>query len=118
MNKVLYVDDAPSMRKLVEMVLGKEFDLTICADGQEALQATDSEQFDVILSDINMPVMTGFEFLEKVRTKDNYKYIPILMMTTEGSPEMKSKGKELGATGWIIKPFDPQKLPNVIKKVL
>lgn len=118
MSKVLYVDDAPSMRKLVEMVLGKEFDLTICENGLEALEATDKEQFDAVISDINMPVMTGLEFLEKVRAKDAYKFTPILMMTTEASQEMKNKGKEFGATGWIIKPFDPQKLPNALKKVL
>ena len=118
MSKVLYVDDAPSMRKLVEMVLGKEFELTICENGKEALDATSQNQFDAIISDINMPVMTGLEFLEAVRKNPDYKFTPILMMTTEGSKEMKAKGKELGATGWIIKPFDPQKLPNVIKKVL
>lgn len=118
MNKILYVDDAPSMRKLVEMVLSSEFDLTLASNGQEALDATKQEQFDVIISDINMPVMNGLEFLEKVRAEENYKFTPVLMMTTEASREMKDQGKKLGATGWIVKPFDPAKLPGIIRKVI
>lgn len=118
MNKILYVDDAPSMRKLVEMVLSSEFDLTLVSNGQEALDATKQEQFDVIISDINMPVMNGLEFLEKVRAEENYKFTPVLMMTTEASREMKDQGKKLGATGWIVKPFDPAKLPGIIRKVI
>lgn len=118
MKKLLYVDDASSMRKLVSLVLDKEFDLTIACNGQEGLDAIQTEQFDVILSDINMPVMNGLEFLEKLRANDAYKFVPVLMMTTEASQEMKAKGKELGATGWIVKPFDPEKLASVINRVL
>ena len=118
MNKVLYVDDAPSMRKLVELVIGSQFDLTLAENGQKGLEAAEKEQYDLILSDINMPVMDGFAFLEAIRAMDSYKFTPILMMTTEASREMKDKGKALGATGWIVKPFDPQKLPDVIRKVL
>ncbi|WP_024851005.1 response regulator [Hydrogenovibrio kuenenii] len=118
MNKILYVDDAPSMRKLVEMVLSPEFDITLASNGQEGLDAAQQSQYDVIISDINMPVMNGLEFLENVRAIENYKFIPVLMMTTEASREMKDQGKKLGATGWIVKPFDPAKLPAIIRKVL
>lgn len=118
MNKVLYIDDASSMRKLVRMVIGNEFDLTLADDGQQGLEALSRHQFDVIISDINMPVMTGLEFLEAARKLDNYKFTPILMMTTEASQEMKDQGRNLGATGWIVKPFDPEKLPTIIRKVL
>lgn len=118
MNKILYVDDAPSMRKLVEMVLSAEFDITLAENGQEAFEAAQQTQFDVIISDINMPVMNGLEFLEKVRALEDYKFTPILMMTTEASREMKDQGKKLGATGWIVKPFDPSKLPGIVHKVL
>lgn len=118
MNKILYVDDAPSMRKLVEMVLSAEFDITLASNGQEALDAAQQSQYDVIISDINMPIMNGLEFLENVRAIENYKFIPVLMMTTEASREMKDQGKKLGATGWIVKPFDPAKLPAIIRKVL
>lgn len=118
MTKVLYVDDASSMRKLVNLVLAKDFDLTLVENGQLALDALSNQQFDVIISDINMPVMTGLEFLEKARALEAYRFTPILMMTTEASPEMKAQGKALGATGWIVKPFDPEKLGNIIRKVV
>ncbi len=118
MNKILYIDDAPSMRKLVEMVLGSQFDLTLCEDGAQALEAIRKEKFEVIISDVNMPVMNGLDFLALARKEPNYKFTPILMMTTEASREMKDRGKALGATGWIVKPFDPAKLASIINKVL
>ncbi len=118
MNKVLYIDDASSMRKLVNMVLGQTFDLTIAEDGQQGLDALQKTQFDVIISDINMPVMSGLEFLKAARKLENYRFTPILMMTTEASQEMKEQGRALGATGWIVKPFNPETLPNIIRKVL
>lgn len=118
MNKVLYIDDASSMRKLVNLVIGKEFELTMAENGQEALEAMKKTAFDVILSDVNMPVMDGLTFLEKARALNDYRFVPILMMTTEASPEMKAQGKALGATGWIVKPFNPDNLANIIRKVL
>lgn len=117
MTRILYVDDASSMRKLVTLVLGGTFNLTVAENGQEGLNALQTGQFDVIISDVNMPIMDGITFLIEARKLPNYKFTPILMMTTEASPEMKAKGKEGGATGWIVKPFDPEKLPNIIHKV-
>lgn len=118
MNKVLYIDDASSMRKLVNLVIGKEFELTLAENGQQGLEALNKESFDAILSDVNMPVMDGLTFLKKARALDAYRFVPILMMTTEASPEMKAQGKALGATGWIVKPFNPDNLANIIRKVL
>ena len=117
-KKLLYVDDANSMRKLVQLVLGQEFAVTMAANGQEALEAIENQKFDAIISDINMPVMNGLSFLEKARQHENAKFTPILMMTTEASQEMKAEGKRLGATGWIVKPFDPETLPGVIHRVM
>lgn len=116
MKKILYADDASSMRKLVNLVLSKEYVLTIVEDGEQAMQAVTQQTFDVVVSDINMPNMDGLEFLEKFRAMPQNQFTPILMMTTEASPEMKQRGRELGATGWIVKPFDPEKLAALIER--
>ncbi|UQB42620.1 response regulator [Thiomicrospira microaerophila] len=118
MKKILYVDDANSLRQLVEMVLGKDYALQTAEDGAAGLAKAQTEAFDLVISDVNMPNMNGFELLAELRKIDNYKYTPILMLTTEASAEMKEKGKSLGATGWIIKPFDPEKLTRLIERVL
>ncbi|BCN93236.1 Fis family transcriptional regulator [Thiomicrorhabdus immobilis] len=118
MKKLLYVDDASSMRKLVNLVLSKEFEITLAENGQQGYEAVLNSPFDVIISDVNMPVMTGLELLEKLRAHPNSKFTPILMLTTEASPELKAEGKRLGATGWIVKPFDPEKLSGIINRVL
>ena len=118
MKKVLYIDDASSMRKLVELVLSKDFDLTTATNGQEGYEAIQQTQFDALISDINMPIMNGLTLLEKIREHESSKFTPVLMMTTEASAEMKAEGKRLGATGWIVKPFDPEKLPAIINRVI
>ncbi|WP_127470820.1 response regulator [Thiomicrorhabdus aquaedulcis] len=116
MKKILYVDDARSMRKLVELVLSKHYDVTTAENGQEGLNAILKENFDVVISDVNMPVMTGLEFLGHLRQQAQYKFVPVLMLTTEASDELKEQGKQLGATGWIVKPFDPEKLIKILER--
>jgi len=117
MKKILYVDDAKSMRRLVEMVLSKLYDITLATDGLEGLEALSKQDYDVIVSDINMPNINGLDFLQALRENPKHRYTPVLMMTTEADEEMKAKGKELGATGWITKPFDPEKLIKVLERV-
>ncbi|WFE67850.1 response regulator [Thiomicrospira sp. R3] len=118
MKKILYVDDANSLRQLIEMVLGKEYALQTAENGALGLAKAKSEQFDLVISDVNMPEMNGLELLGALRETENYKYTPILMLTTEASPDMKQQGKNLGATGWIIKPFNPDKLIRLIERVI
>jgi len=119
MSKILAVDDSTSMRQMVTFTLqGAGHSVKEAADGQEALNIAKDEQFDLVLSDVNMPVMDGIELVKNLRTLNGYKYTPILMLTTESSSDKKTEGKSAGATGWIVKPFNPDQLLNTIKKVL
>ncbi|KJJ49171.1 histidine kinase [Vibrio cholerae] len=111
MAKVLAVDDSISIRQMVSHTLQDAgYEVETAADGREALAKAQKARFDVIISDVNMPVMTGFEFVKAVRMQSQYKFTPILMLTTETSPEKKQEGKAVGATGWLVKPFNPETL--------
>lgn len=116
MKHILYVDDASSMRRLVDLVLEKNYQLTLAENGLEGLKALEKQKFDVIITDINMPIMDGLQFLQKLRELPNSRFTPVLIMTTEASRELKEEGKRLGATGWIVKPFDPEKLSSIIER--
>jgi two-component system, chemotaxis family, chemotaxis protein CheY len=114
----LVVDDSFTMRNMVSLSLKEEnFDVTVAEDGVDALKQAKGKKFDVIITDINMPNMNGLELIEKLRAIDNFKFTPILVLTTEGGDDKKKEGKRLGATGWIVKPFNPQTLITVINKV-
>jgi two-component system chemotaxis response regulator CheY len=106
--RILYVDDSPTVREMVETFLFELGYLNIQAanDGQEALDLCNDDEFDFIITDINMPVMDGITFISKIRDKLDYVATPIMVLTTEYSQEMKDKGREVGATSWIVKPFD------------
>jgi two-component system, chemotaxis family, chemotaxis protein CheY len=118
-KKVLIVDDSPTMRQLVSLTLREaSFEVIEAENGQDALQKSTGQQLDLILTDLNMPVMDGISFIRKARASANTKYVPILMLTTESQAEKKLEGKTAGATGWIVKPFDPPKLLAVIAKVV
>ena len=117
-KSALIVDDSFTMRNMVSLALKEQnFDVTTAEDGVDALKASKGKKFDVIITDINMPNMDGFQLLEKLRAIEDFKFTPILVLTTEGSDEKKKEGKRLGATGWIVKPFNPQTLIATINKV-
>lgn len=119
MASILVVDDSASLRNMVTFTLKQEgFDIVEAGNGQEALTKAKSGKFDLILSDVNMPVMDGITFCTEVRKLPAFKFTPVLMLTTESSPEMKQKGKTAGATGWLVKPFNPEKLLSTIKRVI
>lgn len=118
MANILAVDDSESIRKMVVLTLEDEdHDITTAEDGVIALAKAQQQQFDVIITDINMPNMGGFELIAKLRTLPAYQLTPILCLTTESSEENKQKGKAAGATGWIVKPFTPEKLIAMIERV-
>ena len=119
MPKILAVDDSASMRQMVTFTLkGAGFEVEEAADGQQALNIAKNGGFDLVLSDVNMPVMDGIQLVKELRTLAEYKFTPILMLTTESATDKKVEGKQAGATGWIVKPFNPDQLLNTIKKVL
>ena len=119
MASILTVDDSASMRQMVSFTLkGAGHDVTEASDGQEALNFAKGKKFDLVLSDVNMPNMDGIELTKSLRTLPDFKYTPILMLTTEAGLNKKQDGKAAGATGWIVKPFNPEQLLTTIKKVL
>jgi len=118
MKKILAVDDSASMRQMVCFTLKKAgFAVTEAKDGQEAFDIAKASQFDVVISDVNMPIMDGITLVQNLRTLPDFKFTPILMLTTESGTDKKTEGKAAGATGWIVKPFNPDQLLAVINKV-
>ena len=118
-KRILAVDDSATMRQLVKMTLTRAgFEVVEAEDGAKGLQKATAETFDMVLSDINMPVMTGLELLRNLRKLAQYKFTPIVLVTTESQLDKKAEGKTAGATGWIVKPFEPEQLLAVVTKVL
>jgi two-component system chemotaxis response regulator CheY len=119
MMRILAADDSPSMRDMVRMSLGSAgFEVTSAADGDEALRLATQTAFDLVLLDVNMPVRDGIAVVRALRAEPQYRHTPILMLTTDNSPDSKREGKSAGATGWIVKPFEPEQLLKVIKRVI
>jgi two-component system chemotaxis response regulator CheY len=118
-KKVLIVDDSISMRQMVSFTLKQGgFDVVEAEHGQDALNKLQGTTVDLIITDLNMPVMDGITLIQNVRKQPALKTKPVLMLTTEGLASKKEQGKAAGATGWIVKPFDPEKLLQTIAKVL
>lgn len=114
----LTVDDSKTMRDMVSFTLKSAgFEVIEAEDGKDAISKLGSQKIDVVITDLNMPNMNGFELIRALRANPAYKFIPILMLTTEGDDAKKTEGKQAGATGWIVKPFNPEKLIQVVNKV-
>ena len=119
MRKVLIVDDAVSMRQMVGFTLKQGgYEVVEAEHGLDALNKLQKMTVDLIITDLNMPVMDGIALIQNVRKMPSMKSKPILMLTTEGLAAKKEQGKAAGATGWIVKPFDPDKLLQTLAKVL
>jgi two-component system, chemotaxis family, chemotaxis protein CheY len=119
MQSILAVDDSASMRQMVSFTLKTAgYNVVEAVDGQDALEKSGSRDFDLVLTDQNMPRLDGIGLTKKLRENPRFKATPILILTTESSDQMKQAGKSAGATGWLVKPFDPTKLIEVIKKVV
>ena len=117
MKRILAVDDSASMRQMVSFTLKTAgFDVTEAKDGSEALAIAKQQGFDAVISDVNMPIMDGITLIRELRGLPDYKFTPLLMLTTESGMDKKVEGKAAGATGWIVKPFNPDQLLAVLKK--
>ena len=117
-KKVMTVDDSRTMRDMVSFTLrGAGYDVVEAADGQQAMSAIAATKVDLVITDLNMPVMDGLTLIRKLRAIPAHRTLPILMLTTEADESKKAEGRAAGATGWIVKPFNPDKLVSVVQKV-
>jgi two-component system, chemotaxis family, chemotaxis protein CheY len=117
-TRILTVDDSASMRALLNHALtGQGFDVAQAEDGEVALEWLAMNEVDVVITDINMPRLDGFGLIERLRQGSRHRDRPILVLTTESSEEKKARARQAGATGWIIKPFDPEKLVAAVRRV-
>jgi two-component system, chemotaxis family, chemotaxis protein CheY len=117
-KKILTVDDSKTIREMVSFTLANAgFEVIEAHDGQHAIEVLAGQKVDAIITDINMPNMDGLTLVKHLRANDNYKFTPILVLTTEGDETKKQEGRNAGATGWIVKPFNPEKLLQVVNKV-
>ena len=119
MAAILAVDDSSSLRQMVAFTLKNSgFEVIEAIDGQDAIEKLGDRTVDLVLTDQNMPRMDGLSLVRHLRSLPQYQKIPILILTTESSDERKQAGRAAGATGWLVKPFDPRRLVEVIHKVL
>ena len=113
------VDDSASVRQMVSFTLKEAgYDVIEAVDGQDALSKLNGVLVHMVITDLNMPNLDGIGLIKGIRTNSAYKFVPIVMLTTESQDSKKQEGKTAGATGWIVKPFKPEQLLAVIRKVL
>ena len=119
MARILAVDDSVAMRQMVEVTLSSAgHDVHQAVDGKEALSLAGQQSFDLVITDVNMPQMDGITLVKQLRELPSYKHTPMLVLTTEHAVERKMEGREAGATGWLVKPFNPERLLATVAKVL
>jgi len=115
---ILVIDDSASLRQVVKMALtGAGYNVIEAGDGQAALALLDGRQVNMAICDVNMPIMNGIEFVKAAKALPTYKFMPILMLTTESQEEKKEQGKAAGAKAWMVKPFSPTQLVNAVSKL-
>lgn len=118
-KNIMTVDDSSSVRQMVNFTLKEAgFDVVEAVDGSDAVEKLSDSPVQMVITDLNMPNMDGIELIRWIRSNPDHKFIPVIMLTTESQESKKSEGKAVGATGWIVKPFQPDQLLAVVKKVL
>ena len=118
-KSIMTADDSASVRQMVSFTLKDAgYEVVEAVDGQDALQKLNGSGVNMLITDLNMPNVDGIELIKEVRAQPEYKFMPIVMLTTESQASKKQEGKAAGATGWIVKPFKPEQLVGVVRKVL
>lgn len=118
MTTILTVDDSRTMRDMLRIALsGGGYDVVQAVDGMDAIAVLQTATPDLIITDINMPNLDGFGLIERLRQDERYRFTPIIVLTTESDAEKKARARSAGASGWIVKPFDPIKLLDVVRRV-
>jgi two-component system chemotaxis response regulator CheY len=119
MPSILTVDDSASIRQTIKIALGSEgYSVAEAVDGADGVKKADAGAYDLIVTDLNMPIMDGLAMIRELRKKPAHAGVPILFLTTESDADMKAQAKAAGATGWLTKPFDPDQLVKIVNKVL
>jgi two-component system chemotaxis response regulator CheY len=119
MGKILIVDDSSLIRAVAESAAQEAgHESVVAKDGKEALALIQEQDFNLIFSDVNMPVMDGLEMVQIIKQDQKHKYIPIIMLTTESNPALKERGRALGVKAWMLKPFDKNKFFMAVKKLI
>ena len=116
---ILIVDDSSSMRQVVGMALRSSgYEVIEAVDGEDALNKLDGRKIHLVISDVNMPNMDGISFIREMKQRPAYKFVPVIMLTTEGAEDKKKAGQDAGAKAWVVKPFQPQQMLAVVAKLL
>jgi len=119
MARILAVDDSPVMRQMVKATLAEAgHEVAQAANGEEALRVAATQSFDMVITDLNMPVMDGLALIRNLRQLPAYKEMPMIALTTEATVDIKRAGREAGATAWVVKPFNPQRLIAAVAELL
>lgn len=119
MATILVVDDSASLRQVVAISLkGKGYDVIQATDGKDALSKLDGKKINLVISDVNMPVMDGLTFVTEMKKLPRYKFMPVIMLTTEAGADMKAKGRAAGVKAWVVKPFKPEQMLTAVAKLI
>jgi two-component system chemotaxis response regulator CheY len=118
-KRIMTIDDSPSLRQMVALTLETAgYEVVEASDGRDALAKLGGREYHLFLTDLNMPGMDGIELTRELRSRPEYRFVPIVLLTTESQQEKKMQGKAVGATGWIVKPFQPEDLLATVKRVV
>lgn len=116
---IMIIDDSASLRQVVAIALkGAGYDVVEAGDGRDALNKLTGQKINLIICDVNMPNMDGISFVKEMKTLANYKFTPVIMLTTEGSEEKKRAGQAAGARAWVVKPFRPEQMLDAVSKLI